>query len=61
MGIHAKDELNALAIPTIQLGAQGKIRVPAQRDLARTWTEPPNGSIDPGYTPFMADRVAGLS
>jgi len=48
-----------LAIPTIQLGAQRKIGVPAQRDLTGTWTDQLDGSIDPGNTAFMADRIAG--
>jgi len=58
MSIHAKNELNPLAIPTIQLGAQRKIGVTAQRDLPGSWTYQLNGSIDPGYTAFMADSVA---
>jgi hypothetical protein len=59
MSIHPKNELNPLAIPTIQLGAQRKIGVTAQRDLTGTWTYQLNRPIDPGYTAFMADSVAG--
>jgi len=59
MSIHAKNELNPLAIPAIQFAAQRKIGVPAQRDLRGMWTDQLNGSIDPGDTAFMADRIAG--
>ena len=60
MSIHAKNELYPLAIPTIQLGAQRKIGVPAQRDLTGSWTYQLNGSIDPGDAAFMADRKYGI-
>src|SRR5271165_3050024 len=59
MSIHAKNELNPLAIPTIQFAAQRKIGVTAQRDLTGTWTYQLNRPIDPGYTSFMADNIAG--
>jgi len=39
MSIHAKNELNPLAIPPIQLGAQREIGVSAQRDLTGTWAK----------------------
>src|SRR4029077_16616619 len=59
MSIHPKYELNPLAIPTIQLTAQGKIGVTAQCDLPGAWTYQLNSSINPGNTAFMADRIAG--
>ena len=36
MSIHAKNEFNALAIPTIPVRHQRKIGIPAQRDLCGT-------------------------
>ena len=59
MSIHAKDEFDPLAIPAIQLGAQGKIGVPAQSDFTGMWTHQLDGPIDPGHTAFMTDDIAG--
>ena len=33
MGIHSEDEFDSLLIPAVQFCAQGKVGVPAQRDL----------------------------
>src|SRR6476619_6161032 len=59
VGIHVKKELYSLAVPAIQLGAERKIGVTAQRDLCGTGAQQLNGPIDPGYTAFMAEHIPG--
>jgi len=59
MSIHAKNELNPLAIPAIQFAAQRKSGVPAQCDLRGMLDGPLNGSIDPGAQPSWLTALPG--